>query len=407
MYNEQLSLIKSGTEEIILEPDLQKKLTRVQSGGPPLNIKAGFDPTAPDLHLGHTVLINKLRTFQKLGHKIFFLIGDFTGMIGDPSGRSQIRPPLRREEVLENAKTYQEQIFKLLDEDKTEIVFNSSWMQQMRAEELLKLCSHYTIARMLERNDFQQRYAQKQPISIHEFIYPLIQGYDSVYLKADVELGGTDQKFNLLVGRELQRDFGQEPQVIITLPILEGINGVEKMSKSLGNYIGITEPANEMFAKLMSIPDKLMSAYYRLLTDLTPSEIENIEQGLARGRLHPRNIKKKLASIIVSTYHSRQAANMAEDEFERVHQQKELPEDMPLISFTHQGEKDAIWIVTLLTKTQLAESSSQARRLIQQGGVKVNQQKIADVELKLPLNQEYILQVGRRKFTRVRPNSAD
>jgi tyrosyl-tRNA synthetase len=407
MYNEQLSLIKSGTEEIILEPDLQKKLTRVQSGGPPLNIKAGFDPTAPDLHLGHTVLINKLRTFQKLGHKIFFLIGDFTGMIGDPSGRSQIRPPLRREEVLENAKTYQEQIFKLLDEDKTKIVFNSSWMQQMRAEELLKLCSHYTIARMLERNDFQQRYAQKQPISIHEFIYPLIQGYDSVYLKADVELGGTDQKFNLLVGRELQRDFGQEPQVIITLPILEGINGVEKMSKSLGNYIGITEPANEMFAKLMSIPDKLMSAYYRLLTDLTPSEIENIEQGLARGRLHPRNIKKKLASIIVSTYHSRQAANMAEDEFERVHQQKELPEDMPLISFTHQGEKDAIWIVTLLTKTQLAESSSQARRLIQQGGVKVNQQKIADVELKLPLNQEYILQVGRRKFTRVRPNSAD
>jgi tyrosyl-tRNA synthetase len=404
--DKQLELIKSGAEEIISEHELLKKLKRAQSAGQPLNIKAGFDPTAPDLHLGHTVLINKLRTFQKLGHKIFFLIGDFTGMIGDPSGRSQMRPPLTREQVLENARTYQEQIFKLLDEDRTEIVFNSQWMQQMKAEDLLKLCSHYTIARMLERNDFQQRYSRQQSISIHEFIYPLIQGYDSVHLRADVELGGTDQKFNLLVGRELQRDYGQESQVIITLPILEGIDGVEKMSKSLGNYIGITEPAKDMFAKLMSIPDELMPRYYRLLTDLSPAEVTSLEQKLADGKLHPRNTKKRLASMIVTTYHSQQQARAAEEEFERVHKLKELPEDMPEISFTHDKHKNTIWIVTLLTKAKLAESNSHARRLIQQGGVKVNQQKVADTGLELPLDQAYILQVGRRKFARIRPESA-
>jgi tyrosyl-tRNA synthetase len=404
--NNQLELIKSGAEEIILEQELLKKLERAETTGQPLNIKAGFDPTAPDLHLGHTVLINKLKTFQQLGHRIFFLIGDFTGMIGDPSGRNQARTALSREQVLENAQTYQEQIFKLLDEEKTEIVFNSQWMQPMQAGDLIRLCSHYTIARMLERNDFSQRYSQKQPISIHEFIYPLIQGYDSIRLKADVELGGTDQKFNLLVGRELQRDYGQEPQVIITLPLLEGTDGVEKMSKSLGNYIGITEPAGEMFAKLMSIPDGLMPKYYRLLTDLSPAEVNRIEQQLAAGSLHPRQAKLRLASLIVGTYHGRQQARAAEEEFERVHKLRELPQDIPRIRFTLAGDKNTIWIVTLLTKAGLAESSSQARRLIQQGGVRVNQQRVEDVGLELPLNQEYVLQVGRRKFARVRPERA-
>ncbi len=404
--NEQLELIKSGVEEIILEEELLKKLKQAQAAGRPLNIKAGFDPTAPDLHLGHTVLINKLKVFQQLGHKILFLIGDFTAMIGDPSGKSQTRVALSSEQVRENAQTYKEQIFKLLDEDRTQIVFNSHWMQDMKAEGLIQLSSKYTVARMLERNDFQQRYSKQQPISIHEFIYPLIQGYDSIHLHADVELGGTDQKFNLLVGRDLQRDYGQEPQVIITLPILEGIDGVEKMSKSLGNYIGITEPAKEMFAKLMSIPDVLMPKYYRLLTGLTPAELAKLEQKLADGSLHPRQAKKDLASQIVSIYHGPSQAKLSEEEFERVHKLKELPEEIADVSFTHTGDKNTIWIVTLLTKAKLVESGSQARRLIKQGGVRVDKERVGDVNLELPLDKEYILQVGRRKFAKVKPKSA-
>ncbi len=397
--NEQLELIKNGTEEIILEQELLKKLKHAEKTGRPLNIKAGFDPTAPDLHLGHTVLINKLRTFQRLGHNILFLIGDFTAMIGDPSGKSQTRVALSREQVLENARTYKEQIFKVLDEEKTQLVFNSSWMQPLPAEDLIQLCSHYTVARMLERNDFQQRYANRQPISIHEFIYPLIQGYDSVQLKADVELGGTDQKFNLLVGRELQRDYGQEPQVIITLPILEGLDGVEKMSKSLGNYIGITDPANDMFAKLMSIPDALMLRYYRLLTELTPCELSKLEQELADGGLHPRKAKAQLAAMIVSAYHDQAAAGEAEEEFERVHRLKKLPadiEDKGVIKW----DKPKIWVAHLITGVGLLKSSSEARRMIQQKAVSINQALITDINLELP-SGEYTIQVGRRKFCKI------
>ncbi len=397
--SEQFELIKNGTEEIILERELFKKLKQAEDTGRPLNIKAGFDPTAPDLHLGHMVLINKLKTFQRLGHNVLFLIGDFTAMIGDPSGKGRTRPALSREQVLENARTYKQQIFKVLDEAKTKIVFNSSWIQPMQTEELIQLCSRYTVARMLERNDFQQRYANRQPISIHEFIYPLIQGYDSVELKADVELGGTDQKFNLLVGRELQRDYGQQPQVIITLPILEGLAGVEKMSKSLGNYIGITEPANDMFAKLMSIPDALMLRYYRLLTGLTPGEIDKLERELADCSLHPRKAKADLAAIIVSTYHDQAAARAAEEEFERVHKLKKLPaeiEDKGIIKW----DKSKIWVVHLITNAGLVKSSSEARRMIKQQAVSINQALITDVNLELPAG-EYIIQVGRRKFCRV------
>ncbi len=402
-FNKQFELIKSGANEIIPEEELIKKLKLSASTGKPLRVKAGFDPTAPDLHLGHTVLINKLKTFQQLGHQVIFLIGDFTGMIGDPTGKNQTRPPLTRAQVLENAQTYKEQIFKLLDEEKTQIVFNSKWMLPMSAQDLIKLCSHYTIARMLERNDFSKRYADNRPISIHEFIYPLIQGYDSVELQADIELGGTDQKFNLLVGRELQRDYKQSPQVIITLPLLEGVDGVEKMSKSLGNYIGVTEPAAVMFAKLMSIPDDLMIKYYRLLTGLTPDKINKIEQELAAGGLHPRQAKKDLALLIVTTYHSVQEAKAAEDEFERIHKLRQLPEDIPQISIKVEDDKNCIWIVTMLTKSGLAQSGSQARRLIKQGGVKLNQQKVSDANLELPLYKEYILQVGRRRFIKVKP----
>ncbi len=402
--DEQIELITKGIEEIISLDELKQKL----STGQPLRIKAGFDPTAPDLHLGHTVLIRKLRQFQQLGHQVLFLIGDFTGMIGDPSGRNQTRPPLTREQVQENAKTYQRQIFKLLDPQKTQIVFNSEWMSKMTAQEMIQLCSQYTVARMLERNDFAQRYARQLPISIHEFIYPLIQGYDSIELKADVELGGTDQKFNLLMGRELQRDMGQPSQVVITLPLLEGLDGVDKMSKSLGNYVGIDEPPDTMYGKLMSIPDNIMLKYYTLLTDYTPAELKQLEQDLTSGNLHPKQAKSQLAKSIITDYHGLEAAKQAEAEFERVHKLRELPEDLPLITFSHQPPpgKTGIWIAALLTKANLTESNSQAKNLILQGGVKLNQQTVSDASLELPLNQEYIVQVGRRKFARVRPEQA-
>ncbi|MFH0925061.1 MAG: tyrosine--tRNA ligase [bacterium] len=397
--NIQLTIIEKGIKEIILKDDLKKKLERSITLKHPLKIKAGFDPTAPDLHLGHTVLIQKLKQFQDLGHEVFFLIGDFTGIIGDPTGKSEARKSLRKEEVLENAKTYQRQIFKILDPEKTKIVFNSEWMEKLSASDLIKLSAHYTVARMLERDDFQKRYTQNLPISIHEFLYPLIQGYDSVMLKADVELGGTDQKFNLLVGRELQRDFGQEPQVIITMPILEGLDGVQKMSKSLGNYIGINEPPNDMYGKLMSISDDLMIKYYTLLTDKSVEEIENMKKNLASGDLHPKEAKMKLAYTIAKQYHGEEEAKRAQEEFDQIFKMKQLPTD--ILVYKVDKESGSIWIVKLLNDAGLVSSNGEARRLIQQGAISVDGTKISDPNYELRLEKEVIIKAGKRKFVKI------
>ena len=322
----QLSIIKSGAAELISEEELLRKFKKSLKTGRPLRIKAGFDPTAPDLHLGHTVLIQKIRQFQELGHHIIFLIGDFTGMIGDPTGKSETRKPLTKEDVARNAETYKAQIFKILDEKKTEVVFNSSWMNNLSVSDLIILASKYTVARMLERDDFKKRYSGNRPIAIHEFLYPLIQGYDSVVLNADVELGGTDQKFNLLVGRELQREFGQEPQVVITMPLLEGLDGTNKMSKSLGNYVGITEPPGEIFGKIMSVSDELMLRYYELLSSISNTEIEALKDGLKKGTAHPKDAKSNLAKEIVARFHGKDAAVKAASEFDKVFKSKGLPE---------------------------------------------------------------------------------
>lgn len=396
---EQLALIRRGAVEIIQEEELARKLERSLATGKPLRVKAGFDPTAPDLHLGHTVLIQKLKHFQDLGHQVIFLIGDFTGMIGDPSGKSETRKPLTEEEVKANAATYERQIFKILDPARTIIDFNSRWLKPMSAQDLIRLAAKYTVARMLEREDFHQRFVNHQPISIHEFLYPLIQGYDSVALQADVELGGTDQKFNLLVGRELQREYGQEPQVIITMPLLEGLDGVHKMSKSLGNYVGITEPPDEMFGKLMSISDELMLRYYELLSDLNLADLERLKQDLASGQLHPRQAKENLAKEIVARYHGREAAEQAAHRFALIFREGALPADveeqrLPVRTAT-------LWLPRLLQQAGLAPSTSEARRLIQQGGVQVDGERVSDVDLELPVGKTYLLRVGRRRFKRV------
>ena len=400
---EELALLLRGVAEIISEKELEEKLIQARKERRPLRVKAGFDPTAPDLHLGHTVLIQKLKHFQDLGHEVYFLIGDFTGMIGDPSGKSETRPALSREQVLANAETYKEQIFKILDPEKTKVVFNSEWMGKMSAMDLIKLCAHYTVARMLEREDFQKRFSSGRPISIHEFIYPLIQGYDSVALKADVELGGTDQKFNLLVGRELQRDFGQTPQVIMMMPLLEGLDGVQKMSKSLGNYVGITEPPNDMFGKLMSISDELMWRYYELLSDLSLYELKQLKEKVAKGEEHPKEVKKRLAMEIVARFHSKEAAQRAAEEFERVFKKRELPEDIEEIHVQWSQEK--IWLPKLLQLTGLVKSTSEGKRLLQQGGVKIDGEKITSQEAELAVGAEYIIQVGKRRFKRVKLES--
>ncbi len=396
---QELSILTRSAVDVISIEELEKKLIESQKKNRPLRVKAGFDPTAPDIHLGHTVLIEKLRQFQEFGHEVYFLVGDFTGMIGDPSGRSETRRPLSKEEVLANAETYKKQIFKILDPRKTKIVFNSSWMEKMTATELIKLCSHYTVARMLERDDFQKRFSTGKSISIHEFIYPLIQGYDSVVLNADVEIGGTDQIFNLLVGRELQRDFHQEPQVVITMPLLEGLDGVQKMSKSLNNYIGITESPKEMFGKIMSISDELMFRYYELLSTLDPKEIEKIKEGVKEGRLHPKDIKKKLAIEIISRFHSPSEAIQAAEEFERVFKYKEEPEEIEEIDIYLSQKK--IWLPKLLQLVGLTQSSSEGKRIIQQGGVKVNRQRVSSLEMELSTGNTYLLQVGKRRFKRV------
>lgn len=401
----QLGILKQKAVEVLAEEELLRKLERSLKTGTPLRVKLGLDPTAPDLHLGHTVVILKLKQFQDLGHQVIFLIGDFTGMIGDPSGRVEARRPLSREEVLKNAETYQRQIFKLLDPERTTIEFNSRWMSRVSAEELITIASRYTVARMLERDDFQKRYVEGRPIGIHEFLYPLIQGYDSVWLQADVELGGTDQKFNLLVGRELQRDFDQEPQVIMTMPLLEGLDGLQKMSKSLGNYIGIDEPAKEIFGKVMSIPDALMLRYYELVTPLSAEEVEGIRRDLQKGSLHPRDAKANLARILVTLYHGAEAAEEAQAEFDRVFREKGLPEEIETASVERPlgfGAESSIWLPLVLTQAGLTSSHSEARRLIQQGAVEVDGRRVTDVNYELKTDREYLIRVGKRKFKRIR-----
>ncbi|RKQ64107.1 tyrosyl-tRNA synthetase [Thermovibrio guaymasensis] len=395
---EQLKVIKRGTAEIIGEEELLEKL----KSGRKLRVKAGFDPTAPDLHLGHTVLLWKLRDFQELGHEVYFLIGDFTAMIGDPTGKSETRPPLTREEVLKNAETYAQQVFKILDPEKTVVVFNSEWLGSMTAADLIKLSSKYTVARMLERDDFEKRFKEGRPIHIHEFIYPLLQGYDSVVLKADVELGGTDQKFNLLMGRHLQREYGLEEQACIMMPILEGLDGVQKMSKSLGNYIGILEPPEEQFGKVMRISDDLMWRYYRLVTRVPEEEIEEMERAVKEGRLHPMEAKKRLAETIVKTFHGEEAAKRAREHFERVFSRRELPENIPEPEIT--VPENPVWLPRLLKEAGLVKSTSEGRRQIRGGGVRVDGEKVLDENAKIDvLSKEIILQVGKRRFARVKP----
>lgn len=392
--DEALTIIKRGAEEVLLETELKTKLQRNKS----LRVKAGFDPTAPDLHLGHTVLINKLRQFQDLGHEILFLIGDFTGMIGDPTGKSATRPPLTRDEVIENAKTYEQQIFKILNPEKTLVMFNSSWMGEMSASDMIQLAAKHTVARMLERDDFQKRYASGQAISIHEFLYPLIQGYDSVAMKADVELGGTDQKFNLLVGRELQKQYGQESQVIITMPILEGLDGVQKMSKSLDNYIGINEPPKEMFGKLMRISDQLMWRYFELLSFRTTDEIKTFKRDTEKGA-NPRDIKFLLAEEIVTRFHSVAEAKRQKEAFIKQFAQGELPEDIPEVRL--EAGVDGLLIANLLKEAQLTQSTSDAMRMIKQGAVKIDGSRIDDAKLIISKGTRAIVQVGKRRYAKV------
>jgi tyrosyl-tRNA synthetase len=398
---EQLALIKQGCQEIIREEELKARLKEAIATGKPLRVKAGFDPTAPDLHLGHTVLIQKLKHFQDLGHQVIFLIGDFTGLIGDPSGKSETRPPLTEEEVKANAATYQRQIFKILDKEKTGIDFNSRWMKQMSAQDLIKLAARHTVARMLEREDFHKRYASQTPISIHEFLYPLIQGYDSVALQADVELGGTDQTFNLLVGRDLQREYGQQPQVVITLPLLEGLDGVQKMSKSLGNYVGIDEPPGVMFGKIMSISDPLMLRYFELLTDIAPGELARLKEDLAQGGKHPRQVKEELALELVARYHSKDAALEAAREFARIFREKGLPEKIEEVALEAPGSK--LWLPKAMVLSSMTDSTSAAGRLIIQGAVQVDGEKVTDTKVELTTRDKpYTLQVGKRRFKKVK-----
>jgi tyrosyl-tRNA synthetase len=389
-----LAVFKRGAEELLVESELVTKLTR----GAPLKIKEGFDPTRPDLHLGHTVQFNKLRQLQELGHHIVFLIGDFTGMIGDPTGRNAARPPLSADEIAHNAKTYADQVFLILDRDKTEVAFNSKWLMALGADGMIKLAAKYTVARMLEREDFAKRYTSEQPIAIHEFLYPLAQGYDSVALKADVELGGTDQKFNLLVGRELQRHFGQEPQCILTLPLLEGLDGVNKMSKSLDNYVGITEPPAEMFGKLMSISDTLMWRYYELLSFRSIDEIARLKAECETGR-NPRDAKVMLAQEIVTRFHSRDAAERALAEFDARFRQGALPENMPEITLNSAGA--GLAVAQLAKQAGIVDSTSEALRLIAQRGLKVDGDVVIDKALMIAPGRTVVVQAGKRKFVRV------
>src|SRR5574343_1559424 len=390
-----LQLIKRGADELLVEAELVEKMKK----GQPLRVKAGFDTTAPDLHLGHTVLINKLRHFQELGHEVMFLIGDFTGLIGDPTGKKVTRPPLSREQIVENAKTYKEQVFKILDPEKTEICFNSAWFDTLGAAGMIKLAAQHTVARMLERDDFSKRYASGLPIAIHEFLYTLCQGYDSVAMRADVELGGTDQKFNLLVGRELQKHYGQRPQCVLTMPLLEGLDGVNKMSKSLGNYIGINEAPREIFGKVMSISDDLMWRYYELLSFRDVTEIVGFKREIDEGR-NPRDVKVLLAQEIVERFHSKSAAEDALSEFEARFRQGVLPDDMPELTVASDGV--ALSVVNVLKLAGLTASTSEGLRMLAQGAVRANGEKISDKGLAFASGESVILQVGKRKFAKVK-----
>jgi tyrosyl-tRNA synthetase len=393
----EIEILKKGTVDLIREEDLKDKLERSAKTGKPLRVKLGLDPTAPDIHLGHTVVIRKLKAFQSLGHTVIFLIGDFTGMIGDPSGKNVTRPPLSREEINANAETYKAQMFKLLDPEKTEVRFNGEWMDKFTAADFVRLSARTTVKQILERDDFEKRMNEQRPISLHELLYPLVQGYDSVALESDVELGGTDQKFNLLSGRNLQREYGQEPQVVITTPLLEGLDGVQKMSKSYGNYIGIDEPANEMFGKVMSISDDLMWRWYELLTDLSVAEISNLKSEIKDGK-NPRDVKVNLAKLIIADFHSKADADAAEEDFVKRFVQKEVPDEIEEKQIAA-GDYN---LAQLIAETGLAGSKGEARRLIEQGGVKINGEKASAANAEVSVgHQAIVLQVGKRKFLRI------
>ncbi|MDP3480098.1 MAG: tyrosine--tRNA ligase [Desulfoprunum sp.] len=396
--DEQIALIERGVVDCISREELIKKLKKSEETGVPLKIKAGFDPTAPDLHLGHTVLLQKLKHFQDLGHDVYFLIGDFTGMIGDPTCKSETRKALTSEQVALNAESYKEQVFKILDPEKTRVVFNSTWLGKLDSYDMIRLASELTVARMFEREDFKTRFETGKPISIHEFLYPLIQGYDSVAMQADVELGGTDQLFNVLMGRDLQRSRGQEPQIVVTMPLLEGLDGVNKMSKSLGNYIGITESADSIYGKVLSVSDELMFRYYDLLSDLSDSEIAHLKERMQKGEIHPKEVKKQLARELTARFHSIEAARMAEENFEKVFQQGGLPDFIPEVHLARTGE---IWIPQLLVEAGLVSSTSDGRRMIQQNAVTLDGEKIADQAAKVETQGEVLLKVGKRRFCKV------
>ncbi|MEA3465253.1 MAG: tyrosine--tRNA ligase [Thermodesulfobacteriota bacterium] len=400
---EQMAIIRRGAVEVLVDAELEAKIKKSVETGVPLRIKAGFDPTAPDLHIGHTVLIQKLKQFQDLGHQVLFLIGDFTGMIGDPTGKNETRKPLTREQVLENAQSYKEQVFKILDPGKTQVVFNSEWMSEMSAADLISLASSYTVARMLERDDFHKRFTGHQPIAIHEFLYPLVQGYDSVAMQADVELGGTDQKFNLLVGRELQKQRGQQPQSVVTMPLLEGLDGVNKMSKSLGNYIGITEPAKDIYGKVMSISDDLMLRYYELLSDVDLESLQKIKDGVAgiAGGAHPMESKKALARELVTRFYDAPTADCAQGEFVQQFKKKEIPDDISTL-LVESGEP--VWVCRLMMDAGLVSSNGEGRRLVKQGGVKIDGEKITDPNLEIAPTYPFVLQAGKRRFSRIEFN---
>ena len=395
----QFAIIKRGSVEIIDEDELKEKLRESLKNNKPLKIKAGFDPTAPDLHLGHTVLIQKLKQFQMLGHQVYFLIGDFTGMIGDPTGKNETRKALSKEEIEKNAETYKKQIFKILDKEKTKVVYNSEWCSRLSSSDLIKLAANMTVARMLERDDFSKRFHSNKPISIHEFLYPLIQGYDSVALEADVELGGTDQKFNLLVGRELQRKDNQRPQSILMMPILEGLDGVNKMSKSLGNYVGIMDEPNEMYGKIMSISDKLMWRYYELLSDRSIKEIDELQQSVKEESLHPKKAKEMLAFEIVERFHSRDEAKKAASYFEEMFKKKEVPDDIQTMDI--KIDDNEIWICHLLKEIGFVKSSSQAKRMIKSNAVSMDSVKITDDSIKIAKGTQTVIKVGKKNIAKI------
>ncbi len=396
---EQIALIERGCSGLISRKELEKKLKQAVEKDEPLTIKAGFDPTAPDLHLGHTVLLQKMRHFQQLGHNIIFLIGDFTALIGDPTGKSETRPPLTRDDIARNAETYKQQVFKILDPTKTKIVFNSTWLGELSSYQMLHLASELTVARMLERDDFKKRFDGNKPISIHEFFYPLIQGYDSVAIKADVELGGTDQLFNLLMGREMQRSRGMQPQVIVTMPLLEGLDGVNKMSKSLGNYIGISESPDNIFGKVLSISDELMFRYYELLSDLSLEEIATLKEDMELGKVHPKAVKVRLAKEMVERFHDKDAADAAEKNFEKIFKQHELPDEIEEKTIFVEG--DSIWLPKLLVEAKLVQSTSDGRRMVKQNAVSVDGEKVTDVNAEISAKGEVLLKVGKRRFCKV------